>query len=310
MTYNFATISTESHLHKVFVLYESLYEIDKDVCLHVLITDVDDVGSIESPFDNVIFYTPHDCCKDNLSQSILKKYNANADKLRWTMKPVFLLYLLREIMLQKVIYVDNDIAFFGAFNFLFKELSNYNVLLTPHNYSRDPLENQNWLEANFRVGLYNAGFVAVNKNAISAIEWWAGCCLYRCQKNYMRGLFDDQKYLDLIPIIEPKTKVLEHKGCNLAGWNLDICRRGEHNGKVLINGQWPVVFIHFNPTTLQCFYEDKDPHLMPCFNSYSEMLKKYNVDSDLKQEAFKETYIQKIKLLIWRLLNRINTVNS
>lgn len=312
MAYNFSTISTESHLHKVYALYDSLRKFEDSVILHLLVTDIpkEDLQRVNNHFDGIKFYTLEECCRDKISMQVKNKYSNNPDKLRWTMKPVFLLHLLNNVSLQKVIYVDNDIAFFGDYDFLFKELSSYNILLTPHNYSRNPLENQNWLEANFRVGLYNAGFIGVNSNAVSTIQWWAKCCLYRCQKNYMRGLFDDQKYLDLVPVIEPKSKVLDHQGCNLAGWNLEICSRGELRGKVLISGKWPVVFIHFNPITLQCFYEGKDPHLMPMFNTYAELLEKHNPNSDLKKEAFQASYIQKSKLFIWNILNKINNVNG
>jgi lipopolysaccharide biosynthesis glycosyltransferase len=147
------------------------------------------------------------------------------------MKPVFMQFLFREKEISKLIYVDNDIAFFGEYGFLFKLLDEHNILLTPHFYERNPEENQNWLEANFRVGLFNAGFVGANNKTISTLEWWAKCCAYRCEKNYMRGLFDDQKYLDMFPVIEPTTKILDHQGCNLAGWNIGICRRTKKQGK-------------------------------------------------------------------------------
>lgn len=305
MQYNFCTISTLSHLYKCFALFDSILEIDKSIILHILITDSNSIENLNQRSEKVVFHTLSEICTTNsLAKNIAYKYKRNADKLRWSMKPIFINYLLREN--SKIIYTDNDIAFFGDFKFLFKELDASNILLTAHNYPRDPSSNQNWLEANFRVGLYNAGFIAVNKYAIESIDWWAKSCYYRCEKNYMRGLFDDQKYLDLIPIIEPKTKVLDHKGCNLAGWNLSICKRNLVNGDILINNKWPVIFIHFNPTTISCFVKNQDPLLYAYYEKYSNLLKRYKPNNILENEAFRNTIIDKIKLKLWKVLNKIN----
>jgi hypothetical protein len=38
----------------------------------------------------------------------------------------------------KVVYLDNDIYFFSSPNFIWDELDDNDVLLTPHHYSRNP----------------------------------------------------------------------------------------------------------------------------------------------------------------------------
>jgi hypothetical protein len=306
MNYHFCTITTQSHLYKCYALFESLYQIDSKSCLHVLLTDIDNLSGLDVPLRGVKLYILDDIKGVSYSEEIVNKYLRSSDKLRWSLKSVFLRKILAFEEVQELVYVDNDIAFFGEFYFLFEALKTHNILLTPHNYPRDPLSNQNWLEANFRVGLYNAGFVGANKKSVSSLEWWSKCCLYRCEKNYFRGLFDDQKYLDLMPIIDSSTKVLEHKGCNLAGWNLSICTRGEESNEIKINSNWEVIFIHFNPITITCFVEGKDPFLMPYFNKYKEMLEKFNSDSNLTKEAVEDSLINRLKLMVWNLLDKVN----
>jgi len=44
-----------------------------------------------------------------------KKYKIYKDKLRWSLKPVFLKYLIENSIADKIIYVDNDIAFFNYY---------------------------------------------------------------------------------------------------------------------------------------------------------------------------------------------------
>ncbi len=308
MRHHFCTITTLSHFYKVYTLFDSILAVDSSTHLHVLISDADDTALINKySKSGMKIYLKKDI-KGELTSKMIRKYIGSRDKLRWTLKPLFLKYLLSDLKIEKVIYVDNDIAFFGDFEFLFDYLDEYNILLTPHNYYRNPDAHQNWLEANFKVGLYNAGFLGVNINACNTLEWWAKCCLYRCEKSPMRGLFDDQKYLDLFPVIENRTLIVPHKGCNLADWNEEICKREMHGDRVLINGKYPVVFIHFNNTTVRTFLQYPDNLLNPYFELYLSYLRKYKPEIKIENESYKPTIIENIKLFIWNHLNRMNNM--
>jgi hypothetical protein len=184
---------------------------------------------------------------------------------------------------------------------LFDELNHANILLTPHHYPRDPEKNQNWFEANFKVGLYNAGFIAANQVGKEVLQWWAKSCLYRCEKNAWRGLFDDQKYLDLFPIIERKTKILDHLGCNAAEWNAEICYKSETNQGILINETYPLIFYHFNAYSLQNL--EKDDYLI---TSYLSVLQKYKQSYTYSSLVPKASKIDKFKLFLWTCLNKWN----
>lgn len=281
-------------MYKCFALADSLAAYGGE--LHVLLVDQNKVTRAYP--SNVKFNYLSDL-NSELAQKIIKKYKAQSDCLRWSLKSCYLLFLLETA--HKVIYVDNDIYFFDDFSFLFKDLDNYAILLSPHHYPRDPEKNQNWFEANFRVGLYNAGFIAVSTKAKAALEWWAKACLYRCEKNYWRGLFDDQKYLDLMPIVEKNSKVLDHLGCNVAEWNKEECRQSEQNGKVLINEIFPLIFYHFNAYSLQNLKKDS-----LIFKKYFESLKTYNTSLSLKRLIPKESKLEIFKLYVWKLLNSWN----
>lgn len=263
---NFCTITTNSHLYKAFALADSL--VQSNGLLHILVVDA--YENIQPP-NNAILY-PLSIIQDELAQKLIRKYTAHSDKLRWSMKAAFLSYLLTDF--NKVIYIDNDVYFYNDASFLFDELTNNNVLLTPHFYSANPLREQNWLEANFRVGLYNAGFFGVNKNAKDVLKWWMQCCLYNIKQSYWRGLFDDQKYLDLIPILFDQVKVLKHKGCNAAGWNYrnyNITKQGE---QFQLNGH-DLVFIHFANLSMDEFSNPNNTLHAP-YLSYINHLKTYN----------------------------------
>lgn len=303
---HFCTITTFSHLYKTWALVDSIKSINDNTAVHILLIDADkDSVVIPNNCKNDFLYTIEEF-KSSTAIQIIKKYNGSNDKLRWSLKPVFIQHLLLSNICSKIIYVDNDIAFFNDFAFLFAELDKHPVLLTPHRYPTNPDKSQNWLEANFKVGLYNAGFVGVNESAIDTMEWWAKCCYYRCEKNAIRGLFDDQKYLDLIPIIEPATKVLNHKGCNVAEWNIENCKRVLVNGKVLIDDIWPIIFVHFNKTTVQSFINGNDELLKFYFDQYVLSLKKYKPTLQINDEGYTMSLMENIKLNLWNFLNKLN----
>jgi len=296
---HFCTITTYDHLYKVFALRDSLLQYDNNTILHVLMTD-GDAASVTS--GHIKMYAVADISSQPIVEKIAAKYSRQKDRLRWSLKPPFLRFLLSKPEISKAIYLDNDLFFYHNYSFLFDELNDHAFLLTPHYYDRSPTKDQNWLEANFRAGLFNAGFIAVNKNAVNTLQWWAECCLYRCKKSAFRGTFDDQKYLDLIPVMREDASILRHQGCNVAEWNRFLCLRSEVNGEVFINGIWPIVFIHFNYTTIREIIDGKEPLLVRYFKTYLQTLQKYKPtlkQTDLYKPVAKMDWV---KYGVWKFL--------
>lgn len=259
------TISTQSHLFKSFALLDAVAQYSTtDLCC--LVTD----ANHHQLKGGVVFHHLNDLTY-NVAQTIQQKYTN--DKLRWSLKPVYVHFLLEQGY-DRVIYVDNDIFFYSSPDFLFEKLKTADFLLTPHFYKANPKNDQNWLEANFRVGLYNAGFFGANKNAIPILEWWANCCLYAMSKSYWRGLYDDQKYLDLIPIQFDNVEIVKHRGCNFAGWNCDDGAMEMKDNYLHINGD-SLVFIHFAALSMQRFSKN-DSVVFTYYQKYIEKLQHYH----------------------------------
>lgn len=147
----FCTISTSSHLYKVYALADSIGRQSYPFTLHVLVTDADTLFS----YNNCRFWKLSDLQTMPVAQSITTKYARYADRLRWSLKPVFMRFLLQG-EIGKLIYIDNDQYFYSDYRFLFDLLEQHSFLLTPHYYKHSPKTEQNWLEASYKVGLYNA----------------------------------------------------------------------------------------------------------------------------------------------------------
>jgi hypothetical protein len=178
----------------------------------------------------------------------------------------------------------------GDYQFLFEKLSRSHVLLTPHWRPFEPpgastshTYAKNYLY-NFRDGFFNAGVVGASNGGVSAMRWWAGACAFRCEKDFANGLYDDQRYLDVLPSFFDRVEVLHHRGCNIAGWNRLQCERTQApDGRLLIDGEWDPVFVHFAIGTIRSISLGHDPLLRPLFDEYMECLASFGVtpDSDL-----------------------------
>lgn len=290
------TISTKSHIFKSFTLLESVKQFS-ETDLFCLVTDVSEkVMHSEIQFNYINDFTSDTALK------IQQKYKG--DKLRWALKPVYVKYLLEQGY-DQVIYVDNDVFFYSSPDFLFEKLKTSDFLLTPHFYKTDPKKDQNWLEANFRVGLYNAGFFGATKNAILILNWWAECCLYNVKKSYWRGLYDDQKYLDLIPVLFENIEIIKHRGCNFAGWNCDDVKVQNENEQLIINSD-PLIFIHFAQLSVERFSSPKSI-VHPFFNQYLIALRKHQPDFQFQFKKINKLALRNYGYYLkWKLTSKFD----
>jgi len=191
--------------------------------------------------------------KDVIDKSLLSELAADShdkDCLRWRLKPFcFRQFLARGY--KRLIYIDNDCHFYRNFDFLFDELFEHGILLTPHWYSVTPLASDadaRRFTSLMENGIFNAGFVGISAKGLEPLNYWLEACEWRCTKDSETGTFVDQKYLNVIPIMYPEVcKIVRHRGCNVALWNVNTnLRVKQKNGKVLVNDEWPIVFAHFS----------------------------------------------------------------
>lgn len=281
----FCTIINRQYLPFASVLYQSLAKTDPGVKLQVLITDLEDSNQLSASSPCLTYYSQVDILNSPMAKNIYQKYAAsNTDILRWALKPVFICHLLQRNF-EKVIFVDPDIYFVSRHSFLFDALNEHAVLLSPHWSSIDPLKNEDGLYSVLRNGLYSGGFVAASKKGMMAMEWWASVCHYKMERRQELGLYDDQKYLDIIPLIEKTTCIIRHKGCNLASINIDSCKREIINNKLLINQEFEPVFIHFTKDTIINITNRNDQLLKPFLDNYIAELAAENFDLPGKLDA-------------------------
>ena len=287
----FCTITTADHFPLARALYTSLQQHAPGTELYVLVIDK---HSFESE-ENLRIIQPAELAATELFRNIENKYaHTQADRFRWALKPVLIGYLL-EKGYSKLIFADPDLFFVGNFDFLFDLLDTYSVLLTPHWADLDFKNNPDSLYTVMTDGLFNAGFIGAGQKGSAAINFWGNLCNYKMERNQELGLYDDQKYLDLLPVQFEQVHSLSHQGCNLASWNIQTCKRELINGQLRINKRFEPVFIHFTRDTIKNILNRNDALLTPFLEEYIAMLKKNGFDllqklDDLSPGEFDTAY--------------------
>ncbi len=174
------------------------------------------------------------------------KYNIL--ELNTNVKPTFMKYLLHQKNIEKLIYLDPDIYVYHPLEPIFELLQENEAVLTPHITS--PAEGhlipseQDFLQS----GTFNLGFIAVRNgsNASALLDWWETRCLDQGFNELRTGLFVDQKWMNLAPVLFDKVAVCKHPGCNMAYWNLHERSLQRSENSYTVNGTHELCFYHFS----------------------------------------------------------------
>ena len=167
-------------------------------------------------------------------------------ELNTAIKPFVFAHLF-DAFPSKVIYFDPDIQLFSSGHELLNKLDHYDVVMTPH--LTDFLEDDRHPSdlSILQSGTYNLGFLALRRGETAArlLTWWQRKLLRDCVHDIPRGLFTDQKWMDLIPGVFDRVLVERDPGWNVAYWNMPHREIVDRTGGFLVNGH-PLFFFHFS----------------------------------------------------------------
>jgi hypothetical protein len=171
----------------------------------------------------------------------------DALELNTAVKPFVFRALLTRPGVESVTYLDPDIFVFRPLDAVREGLAAAELVLTPH-VTRPLLGEAAPNDVDIlRSGVYNLGFASMRRTAktLQLLDWWAERCRYDCRVDLAKGLFTDQKWMDLAPGLVDAVHLIRDPGLNLAYWNLE--------GRSLFKGAegWtvdgrPLVFFHFS----------------------------------------------------------------
>lgn len=141
------------------------------------------------------------------------------------------------------IYLDPDIYVYSDFVELKHLLKEKPIVLCPHLLEPGNIDME---LSSTSHGVYNLGFLAVNRSeeAQRFIDWWAERLYLFCYDDILRGIFTDQKWIDLAPCFFD-VHIFKHRGYDFAPWSLLNSEITEEDGQYFIKGD-PLRFIHFS----------------------------------------------------------------
>jgi len=282
------TIITRDYVPWAKALHQSLLSnSDGEVVMYVFVATQREECSELTSTTHFRFLFLEDLCLSGLGQRIKEKYYTSyMDGFRWSMKPVLINHLLTPH--SKVLYLDCDLFFYSDYSFLFEKLNSSSVLLTPHWRSSNPEADPRNFHLQYNSGLFNGGFVGANRSATPIMEWWARACEFICVKDQSRGHFVDQTHLNLLPVFFDNVEILKHRGCNVASWNRYECQRVRiASGEVLINGVYPIVFVHFTGSTIRNIIMGTDAELTMHLEKFSNTLKEFGWEDIIKKTTLR-----------------------
>jgi hypothetical protein len=236
-----------SYLAKARVLGWSLKRFHPDWLFTACITDREPDGFTfdlaKEPFDAVVW--AHDLPVPNVQAWLFGHDVVEA----CTAVKGPMLRLLTETDVDKVFYLDPDIAVFNSLLPMVEMLDHSSILLTPHQLA--PEETREAVFDNeicsLIHGTYNLGFVAIRNQGegLRFAHWWNDRLLEFCVDDKASGIFVDQKWCDLVPAYFDGVRIVRDPGYNVASWNLSHRKISSGtDGTLLVNGQ-PLRFFHY-----------------------------------------------------------------
>ncbi|MCH2210228.1 MAG: hypothetical protein MK110_02930 [Fuerstiella sp.] len=239
------------YLAKARTLAESVRRHNPDTTLYLVLVDPvpndlrRGIEDSSEPFDHVL--TPEDLDIPDRDSWIFQHDVVEACT---AVKAAALMHLFEDRSEDQVLYLDPDIVVFSPLDPLFAHLNTSSILLTPHcpSAENDPeLIIRNEISS-LAHGTYNLGFlgIAASEEGRRFASWWRKRLHHFCHDDKPRGLFTDQRWIDLVPGQFEGVKILRSPVYNAATWN--ITRRtvsGTPSGELLVDGQ-PLCFYHFS----------------------------------------------------------------
>ena len=168
-------------------------------------------------------------------------------------RPWLILYLIKQMNAEKVIYIDADTYVTGSFEHISQLLDHHAFAYTPHVISDLPIDDKLPNQNNIGMaGELNSGFYAFRACSVSenALKWLGERILIYGFDSVRDGMFVDQKLLVSLALkYWDDFYLITHPGYNVAYWNLHERNLRYENDRYYI-GEHPLVFFHFSGFTL------------------------------------------------------------
>ena len=328
--YHFCTMFDYHYLSRGLALYHSLKSNCPQANLWILCLDVPTYSLLNSfhlPDVYLIDINEVEIFDKELAES---KLNRSCIEYYFTCNPALFIYVFHITNnIELLTYVDADLFFYSEPNKYIDEISNYSISITPHRFQGKI----KYLEDKY--GIFNIGWVTIKKDneGLSCLNRWRKQNIEWCHDRFDNGRYADQMYLNDWPDRFDRVKIINHKGINLALFNLANFNLTLNN-KVVYVDEYPLICYHFFglKNFLKLFYYfpiDKynvkpsrvltnyiyEPYLKSLSTIQNELKSKIhdlNTNSSIRSEFFPNDHHQNIflKKRIAKILTLLSVICS
>jgi hypothetical protein len=158
----------------------------------------------------------------------------------FTLTPFLPLHVFDTTDAQTVTYIDADLYFYADPRPMLASIGAASIAITPNRFSPEHA-------ADAQYGRFNVGWMTFQRDreGLACLVRYRDDCVAWCYDRVEDGRFADQGYLDTWPDRYASLSIIEHKGVNLAQWNVDNYTLQERDGQISVDGD-PLIFYHFH----------------------------------------------------------------
>lgn len=308
----FCTYFDQHYLPKGLALYQSLKQHCPIFKLWILCLDQSSYNTLTTMALPEVALISLEQFEEGDTDLQTAKQNRSRVEYYFTCTPSLPLFILnRHPDVDLITYLDADLFFFSSPTPIFKELEGYSIGIIAHKFPPKLKKMEEW-------GIYNVGWLSFRRdqNGLDCLRWWRERCIEWCYDRLEADRFADQKYLDCWPQQFANVIVLQHKGANVAPWNLDNYQISLRNAQVWVDNE-PLVFYHFQglrQITLWlyesgfCGYDTEAPQtvLKHIYQPYLQSLLAIGTPSGQIRSVISGSGLRWYKDYLWTLLWKIS----
>jgi len=237
----YCTYFDSGYLSRALALYESLERYGGPFQLWALCMDEQAHSTLTKLA--LTHLTPIALADFERGDTALLEAKGNRSKVEYyfTCSPSLPLFVFKHNpQVDMVTYLDADLFLFASPEPIFAEMGDRSISIVGHRYPPA----LKYLEPH---GIYNVGWQTFRRDeaGLACLHWWRERCNEWCYDRVEDGRFADQGYLNDWPERFEGVAVLQHKGVNLAPWNLANYRLAAGREGVTVDGESLMVF-HFH----------------------------------------------------------------
>jgi len=239
MTEHFCTYFDHRYLPKGLTMWRSLKSHRPSSVLHVLcLSEACHAILASLRLPDVHLYPLANLEK---ADPALLQARANRSLIEYyfTLTPCLPLHILEtHPSVLRITYLDADLFFMSDPQSILDEMDGASIAVIEHRFPAELAHLEQY-------GRFNVGWLTFRNDAtgLACLRVWRDQCLEWCFDRLEDGRFAEQKYLDQWPSRFEHVTIVQHRGANVAPWNLNTFELSMTGNQVSVGGQ-PLIFFH------------------------------------------------------------------